>query len=94
MMRAGWAATLLALLMALIGIVLGIGGAWLLILGGSIYYLIAGIGLLRFGMVSLPRTAARRLDLHRLVRPQRHLGLCGSRAATPGRWSRGWSRRW
>ena len=46
MMRAGWAATLLALLMALIGIVLGIGGAWLLILGGSIYYLIAGIGLL------------------------------------------------
>ena len=46
MMRAGWAATLLALVLALIGIVLAIGGAWLLILGGSIYYLIAGIALL------------------------------------------------
>jgi quinoprotein glucose dehydrogenase len=31
---------------ALIGITLTIGGAWLLILGGSIYYLIAGIALL------------------------------------------------
>ena len=46
MMRAGWAATLLALVFALIGITLTIGGAWLLILGGSIYYLIAGIALL------------------------------------------------
>jgi quinoprotein glucose dehydrogenase len=46
MIRAGWAATLLALVMALIGLVLTIGGAWLLILGGSIYYVIAGIALL------------------------------------------------
>ena len=35
-------ATILAFVMALIGIVLAIGGAWLLILGGSPYYLIAG----------------------------------------------------
>jgi quinoprotein glucose dehydrogenase len=45
-MRAGWAATLLAILMAIIGIILTVGGAWLLILGGSIYYLIAGLALL------------------------------------------------
>ena len=46
MMRGGWAATLLAIVLALIGIVLTIGGAWLVILGGSIYYLIAGIAML------------------------------------------------
>jgi quinoprotein glucose dehydrogenase len=45
-MKAGWAARILALVMALIGIVLAIGGAWLLILGGSIYYVVAGIVLL------------------------------------------------
>jgi len=45
-MKAGWAASILALVMALIGIVLAIGGAWLLILGGSIYYFLAGLGLL------------------------------------------------
>ena len=46
MMRGGWAATLLALVMALIGIVLTIGGVWLAVLGGSIYYLIAGVAML------------------------------------------------
>ena len=45
-MRGGWAATILALVMAVIGIVLAVGGAWLLVLGGSIYYLIAGVALL------------------------------------------------
>ena len=34
-MRAGWAATVLALVLALIGIILAAGGAWLLMLGGS-----------------------------------------------------------
>ena len=37
---------LLAIVLALIGIVLTIGGAWLVILGGSPYYLIAGIAML------------------------------------------------
>src|SRR5690349_22613140 len=45
-MRAGWAATLLSFVMALIGIVLTVGGVWLVGLGGSPYYLIAGIALL------------------------------------------------
>src|SRR5947209_2433695 len=39
-------AMILALIFALIGIVLGVGGAWLIALGGSPYYLIAGVLLL------------------------------------------------
>ena len=42
-MRRSWAAMILAFVMALIGIVLTVGGAWLVSLGGSPYYVIAGI---------------------------------------------------
>jgi len=45
-MRRSWTATILAFLMALIGIVLTIGGVWLASLGGSLYYLIAGVAML------------------------------------------------
>jgi quinoprotein glucose dehydrogenase len=45
-MRAGAAAIILAIIMAIIGIILTIGGIWLAVLGGSIYYLIAGVALL------------------------------------------------
>ena len=45
-MRRSWAAIALSVVLALIGIVLTIGGAWLALLGGSIYYLIAGIVML------------------------------------------------
>ena len=45
-MRRSWAAIALSVLLALIGIVLTIGGAWLALLGGSIYYVIAGIVML------------------------------------------------
>jgi quinoprotein glucose dehydrogenase len=45
-MTRNWAASALALVMALIGIVLTAGGAWLAVLGGSLYYLIAGVALL------------------------------------------------
>src|SRR3954468_10912336 len=45
-MRRSWAATILAFVMALIGIVLTLGGAWLVSLGGSPYYVIAGIAML------------------------------------------------
>lgn len=45
-MRRSLAATIVALLMALIGIVLAIGGIWLVSLGGSAYYVIAGIAML------------------------------------------------
>jgi quinoprotein glucose dehydrogenase len=45
-MRASWAAIILAILMAIIGIALTIGGLWLVALGGSVYYLIAGVAML------------------------------------------------
>ena len=38
-------------LLALIGIVLAAGGVWLAVLGGSIYYLLAGLGLLASGVL-------------------------------------------
>ena len=40
---------LLGGLLALIGLVLAVGGAWLAILGGSPYYLLAGLGLMASG---------------------------------------------
>lgn len=40
-----WLVALFAILLAVIGILLVIGGAWLIGLGGSWYYLLAGIGL-------------------------------------------------
>ena len=45
-MQRKWAAAILALVIALIGIVLTIGGAYLVSLGGSPYYVIAGISML------------------------------------------------
>ncbi|WP_440984607.1 membrane-bound PQQ-dependent dehydrogenase, glucose/quinate/shikimate family [Xanthomonas sontii] len=43
--RGGWPLRLLGGACALIGVVLAIGGAWLLAIGGSWYYLVAGLGL-------------------------------------------------
>jgi quinoprotein glucose dehydrogenase len=45
-MKSNWAATIVAIAIGLIGIVLAAGGAWLALLGGSIYYLIAGVAML------------------------------------------------
>ncbi|HVU30610.1 MAG TPA: membrane-bound PQQ-dependent dehydrogenase, glucose/quinate/shikimate family [Sphingomicrobium sp.] len=45
-MRGGWAATILAIVAAIIGAVLTVGGLWLVVLGGSLYYLIAGVAML------------------------------------------------
>lgn len=46
---APWAAQALGVVFALIGAVLTVGGLWLLTLGGSPYYVLAGIGLLVSG---------------------------------------------
>lgn len=46
---APWAAQALGVVFALIGAVLTVGGLWLLTLGGSPYYILAGIGLLVSG---------------------------------------------
>ncbi|PVM82937.1 membrane-bound PQQ-dependent dehydrogenase, glucose/quinate/shikimate family [Caulobacter endophyticus] len=45
------AVRLLGALLVLIGLVLGIGGAWLTVLGGSPYYVVAGVGLLASGLL-------------------------------------------
>jgi quinoprotein glucose dehydrogenase len=42
-MRRSWAAIILAIVMVVIGLTLTLGGAWLMSLGGSPYYLIAGL---------------------------------------------------
>ncbi|RYD47912.1 MAG: hypothetical protein EOP60_16605, partial [Sphingomonadales bacterium] len=44
-------ATIVGSILAIAGLVLTIGGAWLTILGGSPFYLIAGIGLLASGIL-------------------------------------------
>ena len=48
-MTQSWAARILGLVLALIGLALLIGGIWLAVLGGSIYYLLAGLGLVASG---------------------------------------------
>ena len=42
---------ILGVVLALIGAVLAVGGAWLAVLGGSIYYLLAGLGLIASGIL-------------------------------------------
>ncbi|MGE0233591.1 MAG: hypothetical protein AB7S46_17595, partial [Flavobacteriaceae bacterium] len=46
-----WFILAVAILLILLGLVIGAGGAWLMSLGGSWYYLIAGIGLLLSGIL-------------------------------------------
>ncbi|ODN71041.1 hypothetical protein [Methylobrevis pamukkalensis] len=55
---ARWAVRLLGAIILLIGVVLLIGGAWLATLGGSLYYLFAGIGLGISGLLLVLRRAA------------------------------------
>jgi quinoprotein glucose dehydrogenase len=45
----GWAVRVLGGLLVLIGVVLALGGAWLVAVGGSAYYVLAGIGLIAAG---------------------------------------------
>jgi len=54
---ADWAALVLGIVILLIGVVLAIGGAWLVSLGGSLYYLAAGIGLAVSGLLLANRRA-------------------------------------
>ena len=42
----GWLTLLLGIVLAVIGVVLTVGGAQLMMLGGSWYYLLAGLGLI------------------------------------------------
>ncbi|HWU78923.1 MAG TPA: membrane-bound PQQ-dependent dehydrogenase, glucose/quinate/shikimate family, partial [Caulobacter sp.] len=47
----GWAVMLLGVVLALIGLTLTVGGAWLAVLGGSPYYVLAGLGVLASGVL-------------------------------------------
>jgi quinoprotein glucose dehydrogenase len=53
-----WLVILLGIVIALIGLVLVGGGIWLVSLGGSPYYLLAGIGLVVSGVLIILRRAA------------------------------------
>ena len=48
-----WALAVFAVVLVLLGAVLAAGGAWLVALGGSFYYLLAGLGLLVSGVLLL-----------------------------------------
>jgi len=49
MTRAPWSAVALGLVIGIIGVVLAIGGAWLAVLGGSLYYLVTGAAMIVAG---------------------------------------------
>src|SRR5690554_2904642 len=50
-----WLVMALGLLFGLIGVVLTIGGGWLIAVGGSWYYLLAGLGLIATGALLFVR---------------------------------------
>jgi quinoprotein glucose dehydrogenase len=53
-----WSSRLFALFVGLIGIVLAAGGAWLAVLGGTLYYLLAGIALMVAAVLFWRRSAS------------------------------------
>jgi quinoprotein glucose dehydrogenase len=53
-----WAVIVLGAIVVLIGLVLAVGGIWLAALGGSLYYVLAGIGLLIAGTLIIRERAA------------------------------------
>ena len=61
---------LFAVVCGVLGLVLAVGGAWLAMLGGSPYYVLAGLGLL--ACAAQPPASADELKL-RLEREQAHL---------------------
>ena len=50
--------TITGIVYALLGLALAGGGAWLLALGGSLYYLLAGLGLVITGILLILRRPA------------------------------------
>lgn len=57
-MHRGWGVSLLGWLCILLGLVLTIGGVWLIALGGSWYYGLAGVGLITTGALLNRRSMA------------------------------------
>ncbi|WP_034161218.1 membrane-bound PQQ-dependent dehydrogenase, glucose/quinate/shikimate family [Sphingomonas sp. ERG5] len=48
--RRSWAAMILGFVIGLIGLILAIGGAWLAVLGGSLYYIVTGVAMIAAGV--------------------------------------------
>lgn len=65
--RRGWGGIVLGLLFGLIGLWLAGGGGWLLKLGGSPYYLLAGLGCLVAAWLYLTGRALRGMQVYLLV---------------------------
>lgn len=56
--RAAWSLTVLSISIALLGLVLLVGGVWLIALGGSWYYALAGLALVGSGIMLFQRRVA------------------------------------
>jgi quinoprotein glucose dehydrogenase len=54
----GWPARVLGVVLLLIGLVLAVGGIQLAVLGGSVYYVLAGVGLIVAGVLMARRSLA------------------------------------
>ena len=84
-----WWAGSVGLVLLLIGLVLAAGGAWLIALGGSWYYLPAGLGLILAGALMMSQRRSGALVYDRLAARPR-LGLLGGRprrlGAGPAPW--------
>ena len=70
---AHWATMILAAAIIALGVIIGAGGVWLLTLGGSWYYAIAGLGLVATGVLhdaTQPAAGCRLACQHRQARPR------------------------
>ncbi len=65
------------LIYALLGLALACAGAWLAALGGSLYYVVAGLGILVSGVLLIAATSRGAVGLCR--RADRHADLGRSR---------------
>src|SRR3546814_9363 len=72
-----WAAIILGAVIAIIGLVLAIGGVWLAALGGSLYYVITGVAMMIAGWL-LFRQQLLGGWLYIAIVTHCHLGILGS----------------
>ncbi len=73
----GWCRRGAGVVLALIGLVLALGGAWLAVLGGSAYYVLAGLGLLVSGVLLVQRRALGAWIYIDVLRSPPCCGRCG-----------------
>lgn len=81
--------SLLGILLLLMGLAMLAGGVKLSMLGGSLYYLLAGIGIALTGILMLLRRRAA-LGLYAIVLFASTFGRCGKSVWTGGNWCHVW----